>query len=114
MTKETAVTYPNSPGFRVPGPSEDAANAITPLAAVLRDQVREVIATHGPDSITADDIAHILNRSVLSVRPRVSELHREGDIRPSGTRGRNASGMTATQWVLTDTSADTCPEVSDG
>jgi len=53
-------------------------------------------APHAP---TADQVAEKLNRSILSVRPRVAELHRKGDIRPSG-RGRNESGMSASLWVM--------------
>ena len=47
----------------------------------------------------AGQVAEKLNRSILSVRPRVAELHRKGDIRPSG-RGRNESGMSASLWVM--------------
>ena len=49
-------TYPDAPGFKAPGPSEDAATAITPIAGNLRDQVREVIAS-SPAGITADGVA---------------------------------------------------------
>ena len=50
--------------------------------------------------LTADEIAHKLNRSILSVRPRVSELRRQGEIRQSGARGKNESGLTASVWVI--------------
>jgi hypothetical protein len=92
-------TYPDAPGFKAPGPSEDAATAIAPIAGNLRDQVREVIA-NSPSGITADGVARELGRSILSVRPRVSELRRLGEIRQSGARGKNESGMTASIWVL--------------
>jgi hypothetical protein len=98
---------PRNARVQISGPSEDAANAIAPIVASLREKVREVITVNSPGGITADDIAHILNRSILSVRPRVSELHRDGDIRSSGARGRNVSGMTATLWVIADAPAAT-------
>ena len=91
--------YPDAPGFKAPGPSEDAANAIAGTGRNLRDQVREVIA-NSPSGITADDVARKLNRSILSIRPRVSELRRLGEIRQSGARGKNESGMTASIWVI--------------
>jgi hypothetical protein len=92
-------TYPDRPGHKVPGPSEDAATAIAGSAGTLRDRVREVIAT-ALSGITADDVAAQLNRSILSVRPRVSELRRLGDIRQAEGRGKNRSGMSASRWVI--------------
>jgi hypothetical protein len=41
-----------------------------------------------------------LNLSVLSVRPRVSELKRTGKIKQTGARRKNESGMTATVWRI--------------
>jgi hypothetical protein len=91
--------YPDAPGFKVSGPSEQAAEAMRRTAKTLREQVlREIVAT--PAGLTADQIADRLNRSVLSVRPRVSELNRQGEIRQSGARGRNDSGMSAAVWVV--------------
>jgi hypothetical protein len=101
-------TYPDAPGFKAPGPSEDAANAIAPIAGTLRDQVREVIAS-SPSGITADNIARKLNRSILSIRPRVAELHRLGEVRQSGARGKNESGMTAALWVMAPPLQPACP-----
>jgi DNA-binding Lrp family transcriptional regulator len=53
-----------------------------------------------PDGATADEIAKDLNLSVLSVRPRVSELKRTGKIKLTGARRKNESGMTATVWLV--------------
>jgi hypothetical protein len=49
---------------------------------------------------TADEVVKDLNLSVLSVRPRVSELKRLGEIKPTGGRRKNESGMTATVWQI--------------
>jgi hypothetical protein len=91
--------YPDRPGFKVSGPSEQAATALTGMAGPLRDQVRSTIA-NAPAGLTADEVAARLGKSILSVRPRVAELHRQGEIRQTGTRAKNASGMTASVWVL--------------
>jgi DNA-binding Lrp family transcriptional regulator len=53
-----------------------------------------------PAGATADEIAKDLNLSVLSVRPRVSELKRLGKIKQTGARRKNESGMTATVWQI--------------
>ncbi len=91
--------YPVQPGFKVSGPSEQAATAISGKAKTLRDQVLRTIAA-APQGLTADEVASKLNRSILSVRPRVSELHRQGEIRQTAIRGKNDSGMSASVWTL--------------
>ena len=89
------LTYPDAPGFKVSGPSEQAAEAMSGTASKMRAAVLRQFATY-PGGATADEIAKDLNLSVLSVRPRVSELNRNGEIEQ--TRRKNKSGMTATVW----------------
>ena len=84
-----------------PGPSEIAAVTIAPTAAKLRALVLAEFHRSGT-GLTADEIAKTLNLSVLSVRPRVSELRRNGEIEQTGGRRKNDSGMTATVWRLRD------------
>jgi hypothetical protein len=91
--------YPEAPGFKAAGPSEQAGSAVANMAKTLRHQVLRTIAA-APQGLTADEVADKLNKSVLSVRPRVSELHRQGEIRQTTVRGTNASGMTASVWTL--------------
>jgi hypothetical protein len=107
MTECDAV-YPNSPGFKAHGPSEEAAKAIGSVVKTLRDQVRQTIAAN-PQGLTADEVAQRLDRSILSVRPRVSELRRLGEIRQSGERGRNQSGLSASIWIISPTAPSIVP-----
>src|SRR5258708_8177413 len=93
------LDYPDAPGFKVAGPSEEAAHAVAPTARTLREKVRNVIAS-SPAGLTADEVAAKLNRSILSVRPRGSELHRNGHIQQTGAPGKNESGMSASVWVV--------------
>lgn len=89
--------YPDVPGYKAPGPSHDAAKIITLPAAKLRDRVLEC-AKAASEGLTADEMAQRLNCSILSVRPRVAELHRAGHIEQTGARRKNASGMSASVW----------------
>ena len=89
------LTYPNAPGFKVSGPSEQAAEAMGGTANKMRAAVLAQLAQY-PGGATADKIVKDLYLSVLSVRPRVSELNRTGKIKQTGTRRKNESGMTAT------------------
>src|ERR1700683_5005017 len=92
-------TYPNAPGFKAPGPSSEAARIVTAPAARLRDRVLECFKDE-PTGRTADEVATLLNCSILSVRPRVAELHRAGRIEHTAARRKNNSGMSATVWRL--------------
>jgi len=94
----TLATYPTTPGFKTSGPSSDAAQAIAPVVPRLRDRVLSAITAAGAAGLSADEAAAAIGASVLSVRPRVAELHRTGLIRATGARRRNASGLTATAW----------------
>ncbi|WP_128925783.1 hypothetical protein [Bradyrhizobium guangxiense] len=93
------IGYPDAPGFKAKGPSEQAATLMAATAKTLRERVRATIAA-SPSGLTADEVAAKLNKSILSVRPRVAELHRQGEIRPAPNRGTNASGMTASIWIV--------------
>lgn len=91
--------YPDHPGAKVGGTSEEAAKAFSRTACALRvDVLKEIAAS--PNGLSADAVAHRLGRSVLSIRPRVSELFRAGEIRRSDRRVKNASGLNANVWVV--------------
>jgi hypothetical protein len=59
--------YPDVAGFKAPGPSEQAANAISGTAKTLRDQVLKTFAD-APAGLSADAVADRLGKSVLSSR----------------------------------------------
>lgn len=64
---------------------------------VLREMCLDILRER---NCTADEVAEILSRSVLSIRPRISELNRLGFIRDSLKRRRNASGHGAIVWEV--------------
>jgi hypothetical protein len=101
--------YPDVPGFKVAnGASQEAAAAIPPRAPRFRGIVLAAFY-EAPAGLTADEVAGVVDLPVLSVRPRVAELHRLGEIRPTDERRRNASGMSTTVWRI----ADPLPHVGD-
>jgi predicted ArsR family transcriptional regulator len=93
--------YPYAPGFKVEQPetSKQAAVAIKSRAELLRVLVLEKFRL---GSATADEIAVKLNESVLTIRPRVAELHKQGKLVDTGVRRQNTSGHSATVWRLED------------
>lgn len=92
------TTYPEHPGAKVAGTSQDAADNMAEIAPTLRDQVLRLVFLSG--GITTDEAADRLNVSVLAVRPRFSELRTMGKIEQTGERRTNASGMTANVWRI--------------
>lgn len=89
------ANYPDRPGFKVSGPSAEAADSVRQDAAVLRARCLEVLKRN---DLTADEVAEVLGLSVLSVRPRCSELKKQRLIRDTGQRRKNCSGKSATVW----------------
>lgn len=92
------AAYPDHPGVKAAGTSEQAAASIAGVSGTLRDKVKQIIAAS--PGLTADEIAARLDKSPLSIRPRVSELRRLGEISHAPGRGTNDSGMTANRWVI--------------
>jgi hypothetical protein len=90
--------YPDAPGYKRDGTSAEAADAVQPKAQLLRAMILVQLQRM---PLTADECADRMNRSILSVRPRFSELERLGHIRDSGARRRNVvSGHRAIVWEL--------------
>ena len=92
------TTYPEHPGAKVGGTSQDAADNMAEHAPTLRDRILFLIGFEGP--ATTDEMADRLNVSVLAVRPRFSELLRMGKIEQTGERRINTSGMMANVWRI--------------
>lgn len=80
------------------GPSQQAAERFSKTFTGLRQRVWDAYLDALPWGMTADEAAQRLNLSLLSVRPRVAELHRLGFLQPSEQRRPNSSGATATVW----------------
>ncbi len=90
--------FPDSPGYKGTDTSKKAAESVKQDAPLLRRMCLDVIAK-SPDGMTADEAAEALGESVLSIRPRFSELKATGEIRDTGFRRRNISGRHAVVWA---------------
>jgi predicted ArsR family transcriptional regulator len=92
--------YPYRAGSKEPTTSREAAERIEAKgkAGRLRAAVLAWFVSHQG---TADECAESLGQSVLSIRPRVAELHRQGLLERTGLRHRNESGASAHVWRRT-------------
>lgn len=91
--------YPAEPGQRDLFTSAAAARRIAPDAARFRAMV---LNRFRQGDWTADEIAADLGISILTVRPRVTELKKLGHIEPTGGRRTNPGGSTVRVWRITD------------
>ena len=89
--------YPHAPGARDRDTSRAAAADAAETAPQLR--ARALAVVEHSNGLTADEVAGRLGLSILSIRPRLTELSRLGKVRDSGERRRNASGKSAIVWT---------------
>lgn len=87
--------YPDAPGFKDRDTSQKAARAIEGDAKILRASVLRAYRDVWPAGLTADEAAAAVGRGILSIRPRVTELLRAGEIHETTVRRRNESGRAA-------------------
>src|SRR5690349_15187241 len=90
-----ADQYPQSPGWKNRATSFHAAEDMKTRAPTLRDLCLSQLAL---SPATADQVAAQLGKSVLSIRPRITELARLGFIRDTGRTAANESGKQAVIW----------------
>ena len=83
--------------FKKAGPSQEAAEAMQTRSALLRELAYAEVVRSG--ATTADEAAARLKESVLSIRPRFTELLQVGWITDTGIRRPNISGRNATVWA---------------
>lgn len=101
--------YPHQLGSQDRDTSRDAAAEIAPKAQILRARALEVLERS--NGLTADQVAARLGMSILSIRPRCTELARMGKVRDSGERRLNASGKKAIVWMAVQPARlNRCPQ----
>lgn len=85
----------NGAGWKARQTSQEAAQKVK--APTMRQRVLEVIR-QARKPVSPEDVADALNKSILSVRPRFSELSDAGLIEPTGERGETREGRSCILW----------------
>ena len=93
-------TYPMVAGSKEHSTSRDAAIAIeaSGKAATLRVECLNLFKSGFRG--TADECAHKINEDILSIRPRIAELHKRGLIEKTGNRRNADGGRPSHEWQL--------------
>jgi len=89
------TAYPHVPGSRRTKTSKAAAESVKVRAPTVRDQILSLLKR---GHFTPDEAARILGVSILTARPRFSELSRMGKIFRTGDTRANDSGIRADVW----------------
>ena len=92
------MPYHETIGYQRTETSFGAAVRASVNARNVRDKVAAVLAERGP--MTADEIAAVLGLSILTVRPRVTDLNKAGRIEDTGARRQTGSGNAAIVWRI--------------
>lgn len=87
--------YPFEPGHKNTDTSLEAAVSMSERAISLRAACLNILRYR---DATADECAALLRESVLSIRPRISELREMAMVDDSGKRRFNRSGKRAIVW----------------
>ena len=98
MTDTGLMMYPERPGFKNTQTSFFAALDAASDAPKLRLLTLRAIKA-SENGLTADEAAAVTGESVLSIRPRVTELVKKDLVFDSGVRRPNVSGRKAIVWV---------------
>lgn len=90
------IKYPAHPGFKEKGgTSEEAAVAMLPKAPTLRSRCLSVLVE---TPATPDEVAEYLGEDILSIRPRISELARMGEIERTNQKRESSRGKASWVW----------------
>lgn len=90
-----AGRYPQAPGFKVSGTSQEAAEGIAPRAGNLCDLT---LACLKRKPMTPEEVAAELGEPVHSIRPRFSQLFAQNLIVKTDDRRRAMGGRQAQVW----------------
>lgn len=95
------MTYPNTCGYKENTTSRQKALNFEPEAKKIRLKVLKVFKKNYSQVFFADEIAKLLDMSVLSIRPRVAELYKKGFIVECG-RTKNYFGNSVKLYKLAE------------
>jgi len=84
--------YPETPGFKVAGPSQQAANKIEKHQKNMQMRVYEYALACGEQGFIPDEAAKALGLKIITARARCSEMCTKGKLFKTGIERKNADG----------------------
>ena len=96
------LPYPHQAGYRKQSTSREAADDINRKLPHLRGRVLQIIKNKGKNGAIPEEVAALMNITILSVRPRFTELKLSNQIVDSGERRRNNFNKNIIVWRYND------------
>ena len=93
--KPAPARYPDKPGFKARGTSQEAAEGVAEKAATL---VERTLACLQRKAMTPEEVAKELKEPVHNIRPRFSQLAKKNLIANTGERRKAMGGRWAAVW----------------
>jgi len=87
-----------SPGYKEHSTSKEAATKVASRSRKLRERTLDAIKRKGSYGATPEEVSEILNESILSIRPRFTELKIMQFIHDSGNRRKNSFNSNTKVW----------------
>jgi len=94
--------YPLTAGYKENSTSKEAAEKIDSRSTNLRTECLKIVKRQGNYGATPEEVAEILSESILSIRPRFTELKLLQYIIDSGDRRKNSFGSNTKVWRYND------------
>ena len=94
----SAAKPPKRRGGPPPATRRQAPQDIKPCRGRLRNAIEEVLQVRGP--MTSDEVAAVLKEHWGDIRPRFTELSKDGKVEDTGDRRPSARGNPAIVWRL--------------
>lgn len=102
LSKHSELKYPMNPGYKEHSTSKEAATKIASRSRQLREKTLDTIKRKSSYGATPEEVAEILNESILSIRPRFTELKIMKLIFDSGERRKNNFNSNTKVWRSND------------
>ena len=92
--------YPHKAGHRGVRTSVESANSINKEISRLKKTILLELEKHYPKGLTGSELANKLNRSILTIRPRTTELKLLGLIIDTEKSRKNENGKSEIIYKL--------------
>lgn len=85
-------SYPDSPGYKAIGASQQAAKSIEPHHKSMQIRVYDYAVSCGELGFIPDDAAKALGLKIITARARVTELKHKNKLIVTGEQRKNQDG----------------------
>ena len=102
MDYQKQSQYPYQAGYKARSTSKEAADKINMRYPRLMFEIEDQFKFGNQMTYTADEVAEQLQKNLISVRARITELSKQTVLRDSGERRKNKNNRNVIAWIHRD------------